>query len=271
MIKAVLDHLGVPHEDGFFAKDTDVAGIVYYANYLKFMERARSDMLRTAGIDHVHPHQLRHTLATQAINRGMRLEAIAALLGHRSLEMTLIYARITDRVVADEYAAVSEQVDALYGTAQLPAGAEGNQMARLRREAHARLLGNGLCTAPPSSTAAWSQPARPAPTSRPASSSAPLSSANATTPATATKPTEHSSSTSSSSASTRTPLDTDHPYNTDSVAVPDAGDQVPIAGSACVSDGLPARSVRCYPNDLGPRSVRAFGRAIASTAASRIA
>ena len=103
---------------------------------------------RTAGIDHVHPHQLRHTLATQAINRGMRLEAIAALLGHRSLEMTLIYARITDHVVADEYAAVSEQVDALYGTAQLPAGAEGNQMARLRREAHARLLGNGLCTRP---------------------------------------------------------------------------------------------------------------------------
>jgi integrase len=35
-----------------------------------------------AGIGHVHPHQLRHTLATQAINRGMRLEAIAALLGH---------------------------------------------------------------------------------------------------------------------------------------------------------------------------------------------
>ena len=26
MIKAVLDHLGVPHEDGFFAKDADVAG-----------------------------------------------------------------------------------------------------------------------------------------------------------------------------------------------------------------------------------------------------
>jgi site-specific recombinase XerD len=38
---------------------------------------------RKAGIGHVHPHQLRHTLATQAINRGMRLEAIAALLGHR--------------------------------------------------------------------------------------------------------------------------------------------------------------------------------------------
>jgi hypothetical protein len=26
MIKAVLDHLGIPHEDGFFAKDAEVAG-----------------------------------------------------------------------------------------------------------------------------------------------------------------------------------------------------------------------------------------------------
>jgi site-specific recombinase XerD len=100
---------------------------------------------RRAGI-RAHPHQLRHTLATQAINRGMRLEAIAALLGHRSMEMTLIYARITDRVVADEYAAVSAQIDALYG--QQLAVAETTAMTRLRHEAHARMLGNGLCTRP---------------------------------------------------------------------------------------------------------------------------
>ncbi len=104
---------------------------------------------RRAGIGHVHPHQLRHTLATQAINRGMRLEAIAALLGHRSMEMTLTYARITDRVVADEYQAVADQVDALYGQAlELPADYETTAMTRLRREAHARMLGNGLCTRP---------------------------------------------------------------------------------------------------------------------------
>lgn len=105
-----------------------------------------------AGIDDMHPHRLRHTLATQAINRGMRLEAIAALLGHRSLEMTLVYAKITDRVVADEYASVCEQIDALYATAAtpgaLPADIETNAMARLRREAHARMLGNGMCTRP---------------------------------------------------------------------------------------------------------------------------
>ena len=51
-----------PYEGGFvgnthrfalrvYFEDTDVAGIVYYANYLRFMERARSDMLRAAGID----------------------------------------------------------------------------------------------------------------------------------------------------------------------------------------------------------------------------
>jgi len=34
-----------------YYEDTDLAGIVYYANYLRFIERARSEMVRTAGID----------------------------------------------------------------------------------------------------------------------------------------------------------------------------------------------------------------------------
>ena len=34
-----------------YFEDTDLSGIVYHANYLRFMERARSDMLRCAGID----------------------------------------------------------------------------------------------------------------------------------------------------------------------------------------------------------------------------
>ena len=103
---------------------------------------------RAAGLPHIHPHQLRHTLATQAINRGMSLEAIAAMLGHRSMDMTLRYAKIANRTVADEYFAVTDQVDALYAQAQqLPAEAIGPKMAKLRREHH-RLLGNGYCTRP---------------------------------------------------------------------------------------------------------------------------
>lgn len=36
-----------------YYEDTDLAGLVYYANYLKFIERGRSEMVREAGIDQV--------------------------------------------------------------------------------------------------------------------------------------------------------------------------------------------------------------------------
>jgi len=101
-----------------------------------------------AGVGHVHPHQLRHTLATQAINRGMSLEAIAALLGHRSMDMSLVYARISDRTVADEYFRVTEAVEANYRRDDpLPADAGGPNMAKLAAD-HRRHLGNGHCTRP---------------------------------------------------------------------------------------------------------------------------
>jgi acyl-CoA thioester hydrolase len=36
-----------------YYEDTDLAGIVYYANYLKFIERARSEWVRDLGLDQV--------------------------------------------------------------------------------------------------------------------------------------------------------------------------------------------------------------------------
>ncbi len=97
---------------------------------------------RRAGLGHVHPHQLRHTLATQAINRGMRLEAIATMLGHRSLRMTLTYARIANKTVADEYATASAKIDALYTSAD-----PENRLKQLASE-HRRMLANGWCNRP---------------------------------------------------------------------------------------------------------------------------
>lgn len=35
-----------------YYEDTDAGGVVYYANYLKFAERARTEMLRLIGFDH---------------------------------------------------------------------------------------------------------------------------------------------------------------------------------------------------------------------------
>ncbi len=40
-----------------YYEDTDLAGIVYYANYLKFIERARSTMVLEAGIDQLEMQQ----------------------------------------------------------------------------------------------------------------------------------------------------------------------------------------------------------------------
>jgi acyl-CoA thioester hydrolase len=39
-----------------YFEDTDFSGVVYHASYLRFMERARSDMLRVAGIDQSAAH-----------------------------------------------------------------------------------------------------------------------------------------------------------------------------------------------------------------------
>jgi hypothetical protein len=78
----------------------------------------------------------------------MSLEAIAALLGHRSMRMTLTYARISNRTVADEYFRVTQAVEANYRSGEpLPADLEGVNMRRIAAE-HRRLLGNGHCTRP---------------------------------------------------------------------------------------------------------------------------
>lgn len=53
----ILPHSGIMKEKihhfpvRVYYEDTDVGGVVYYANYLKYMERARSEMLRILGID----------------------------------------------------------------------------------------------------------------------------------------------------------------------------------------------------------------------------
>jgi integrase/recombinase XerD len=48
-------------------------------------------------------HTLRHTFATEFLNAGMRLECLQVLLGHRSIEETRRYARLTDKTREEEY------------------------------------------------------------------------------------------------------------------------------------------------------------------------
>lgn len=80
-----------------YYEDTDLGGIVYYANYLKFAERARTEMLRAAG---VNQSELREQGAGQFVVRRCEVDYLAsATLDDRLLVITRIVdlrgARIT--------------------------------------------------------------------------------------------------------------------------------------------------------------------------------
>ena len=71
----------------------------------------------TAGIGHVTPHQLRHTFATAMVNAGVSLQALMALLGHVSAEMSLRYGRLFDTTVRAEYERALDLAKARIGPA----------------------------------------------------------------------------------------------------------------------------------------------------------
>ncbi|HVA75870.1 MAG TPA: tyrosine-type recombinase/integrase [Acidimicrobiales bacterium] len=63
------------------------------------LHRAAAD----AGLGSAVPHQLRHTYATALVNAGCSLQALMALLGHVSAEMSLRYGRLFDATVRESY------------------------------------------------------------------------------------------------------------------------------------------------------------------------
>ena len=52
------------------------------------------DLGRSAGINRVHPHKFRRTLATHAIDKGMPIEQVQKLLGHAKIDTTMYYAMV---------------------------------------------------------------------------------------------------------------------------------------------------------------------------------
>jgi integrase/recombinase XerD len=90
----------------------------------------------------VSPHRLRHTCATQLLNAGCRVTSIQRLLGHQRLNSTMIYARVHDRTVAEDYYAAMAQIEkGLDLTAeQAPADGTGDAGVTTSAEERAQLL-----------------------------------------------------------------------------------------------------------------------------------
>ena len=83
----------------------------------------------------VYPHRLRHTCATQLLNAGCRVTSIQKFLGHKRLNSTMIYARVHDRTVADDYYAAMDRIEQRLDVGLPPqTGPAGESLAGDERE-----------------------------------------------------------------------------------------------------------------------------------------
>ncbi len=58
---------------------------------------------KRSGVENVHPHRFRRTLATSLINHGMSIQEVAAVLGHDKIDTTMKYVFIDQRNVETAY------------------------------------------------------------------------------------------------------------------------------------------------------------------------
>lgn len=60
------------------------------------IEKRIGQLGELAGIERkVFPHLIRHTTATDGLNRGMGVEEVQAILGHENIATTMIYAKVS--------------------------------------------------------------------------------------------------------------------------------------------------------------------------------
>jgi site-specific recombinase XerD len=57
------------------------------------------DLGNKLGLERVHPHRFRRTLATRAIDKGMPIEQVQKLLGHSKIDSTMLYAMVSQNNV----------------------------------------------------------------------------------------------------------------------------------------------------------------------------
>ena len=66
-----------------------------------------------ANIVGLSPHRLRHTLATLLVNQGMPIVSLQKFLGHQNINNTLIYARVYDETVRQQFAAAMVHIETI--------------------------------------------------------------------------------------------------------------------------------------------------------------
>ena len=81
-------------------------------NYMLISDRLRR-FGQQAGIQPMSSHRLRHTLATMLVNHGMPITSLQKFLGHRDINMTLIYAKVFDETVRQQFTDAMAQIESI--------------------------------------------------------------------------------------------------------------------------------------------------------------
>jgi hypothetical protein len=92
------------------------------------------------GLSGLTPHRFRHTFAVALLNYGIRESALQKLMGHKTLGMTLEYARILDQTVERAFSEAVEQmqtgarswVPSFFATEEYTLFAEGDTVSWIR-------------------------------------------------------------------------------------------------------------------------------------------
>jgi site-specific recombinase XerD len=95
--------------------------VFLYRNALlkKDLIRARMEAAGARTGVKIHPHRLRHTCATQLINAGCRITSIQKYLGHKRLNTTMIYARVLDQTMAEDYFKAMQQIEQQFSNSEV--------------------------------------------------------------------------------------------------------------------------------------------------------
>src|SRR5215472_12668726 len=96
--RAIILHFGTKISTGFLLPRSGG----FYA-----LQGLRTALFRTAEradcSQHVSPHQLTHTFASEMLRWGISLPALMQLLGHKDIRMTLRYLQITQQDLQREF------------------------------------------------------------------------------------------------------------------------------------------------------------------------
>lgn len=123
-----------------YYEDTDLAGIVYYANYLKFIERGRSEWLRDVGVDQLAMKRDGLVFAVR------RLEAdylSPARFEDLLMVQSTIHEHTPARIVIDQQV-LRDGVVLFVARVTLVCVAQNGRPVRIPADVTRRLQGNGL-------------------------------------------------------------------------------------------------------------------------------